>query len=705
MQASNKFSRLLKIKYFFKDSPSGGQRTLFTNKSDWNPPQTSIKLDILEHLDHMIDRLQAIPIIKENQNLTHTDRTSLNSLRKNTDVTIKKSDKGSCCVIMNTQDYIQEAEHQLNNKKHYKKLDEPIFKETINQINTILRTILDKKYINQKQFDFLCAKDDSRQRHLYTLPKIHKKPDTEWYVANKIPKGRPIISDCASEGYNVSQYIDHFLQPLASQHDSFLKDTTDFVQHIKNTTVPPHSLLISIDVQSMYTNIDNVTGIQAVRKAFHRNPKLSRPDDQIIQLLEIGLLRNDFTFNNQVYLQCSGTAMGKRWAPSYANLFMAEWEREVLPLCPLKPIFYKRFLDDIFIIWTYNLDQFNDFFQILNNHHPAVKLTSEISDSHLNFLDTTVFKSTNIHQTHKLDIKVFFKTTDTHQLLHKSSFHPKHTFAGIIKSQVLRFNRICTRKEDFEAACKIVFDKLRERGYTKRFLRQIKNNTLLGIEHASITPLQPFQQFGARACLNTKCGTCKYLKPTNSFSNKHNHKTFPITSLLTCESKNIIYLISCQKCHLQYIGETNNTVRDRLNGHLSDIRRNTDKPVARHFNTNDHNIKDLIISPIEKITENITQDPEQTKKIRLIREDFWIEKLNTLTPNGINTHKTHNILPLVIKFNKTSSRATQIFRETYIQLQNSFPKIYTDNIIIAYAKNKSLSQLIAPSKLQKQKNT
>lgn len=35
-------------------------------------------------------------------------------------------------------------------------------------------------------------------------------------------------------------------------------------------------------------------------------------------------------FNGKNYLQIKGTAMGKKFAPAYANIFMANWEKEVL---------------------------------------------------------------------------------------------------------------------------------------------------------------------------------------------------------------------------------------------------------------------------------------------------------------------------------------------------------------------------------------
>lgn len=61
--------------------------------------------------------------------------------------------------------------------------------------------------------------------------------------------------------------------------------------------------------------------------------------------------------------------MGQRYAPSYATIYMSEWEREALAKCALQPIFYLRFLDDIIGAWAHGEESFKAFVQVLNTHH------------------------------------------------------------------------------------------------------------------------------------------------------------------------------------------------------------------------------------------------------------------------------------------------------------------------------------------------
>ena len=112
----------------------------------------------------------------------------------------------------------------------------------------------------------------------------------------------------------------------------------------------------------------------------------------------------------------------------------------------------------------------------------------------MDFLDVTTFKGPDFDTTGKLDTKVFFKPTDSHALLHYSSFHPKHTFAGIIKSQLTRFRRICSRPEDYTSATQTIFQALRKIGYPRSLLRTLEYNT-----NNTQTPARN-DRFGNRHC-------------------------------------------------------------------------------------------------------------------------------------------------------------------------------------------------------------
>ena len=92
--------------------------------------------------------------------------------------------------------------------------------------------------------------------------------------------------------------------------------------------------------------------------------------------------------------------MGKNWAPQYADIYMAKFEKEALFKCPLKPHIYFRYLDYFFIIWPNSKDAFSQFLNIFNTQEPPIKFKSSICIDSVNYLDSTVFKDPKVNNGH-----------------------------------------------------------------------------------------------------------------------------------------------------------------------------------------------------------------------------------------------------------------------------------------------------------------
>lgn len=56
---------------------------------------------------------------------------------------------------------------------------------------------------------------------------------------------------------------------------------------------------------------------------------------------------------------------------------------------------------------------------MLNQHHPSIRLKTTTSFIVVEFLDTSIFKKEKFENSHRLDIKVFFKVSDAHAVLYK----------------------------------------------------------------------------------------------------------------------------------------------------------------------------------------------------------------------------------------------------------------------------------------------
>ncbi|XP_033099755.1 uncharacterized protein LOC117103324, partial [Anneissia japonica] len=318
-------------------------------------------------------------------NLTKTERIAIKELNKNQNITIKKADKGGATTIMNTSDYVAEAETQLTNNEFYKLLDADPTVRYCNELTSLCTELSANTSDLIKDLIPL----NPRPGTFYTIPKLHKLPKLLSDKLNSLshnasvsipseqiklfnlvrthkitPPGRPIVSAIGTLTEHLSGYIDSLLQPLIPSIPSFVKDTTHFLNILGNTPIlPNNSLLVTLDVSSLNSIIPHDEGLQALATFLPQHSFSHEHTNDIISITNFILAHNNFTFNNKHYLQIKGTAMGTKMAPNYANIFMSILESKLIASFPLKPLFYRRYIDDIFIIWPhgeYNLKTFMD---------------------------------------------------------------------------------------------------------------------------------------------------------------------------------------------------------------------------------------------------------------------------------------------------------------------------------------------------------
>ena len=186
--------------------------------------------------------------------------------------------------------------------------------------------------------------------------------------------------------------MDHFIGLLVPLSQSFIRDSVHLINLLSELTLQPGMLLCTLDITSLYTNIPHNEGIQAIKEilAINRPPNVLPLCSYIIELLGELLTNSYFEFNGTFY-QVSGTAMGTKLSPSYANLFMKKFEEKYVCTYPLQPILWIRFIDDIFIIWQHGRESLLKFINHLNIVHPTIKFTKEISPIEIPFLDLIIY--------------------------------------------------------------------------------------------------------------------------------------------------------------------------------------------------------------------------------------------------------------------------------------------------------------------------
>ena len=530
-------------------------------------------------------------------------------------------------TIVPTESYRQEAFEQLSNPTFYTEIDKaPQVDFAAQRVLQCLRHLRNKKFITPREFRFLAPPTSPTPRRFRLLPKLHKLswPDPT------MPPGRPIVSDTGSATRNAGEIIEFFLKPLCAQLPSHLKDTRHLIAILREIFLPNDTvILFTLDVASLYTNVPINEGLEAVSTMFLAHPDCKRPDKTLLTLLELILTSNTFHFEDRIFRQCHGVAMGQIFGGSFANVFLGDWEIKSVSSFSLQPHTWLRFQDDIFGVWTHSETKLYEFVTHLNSCHPTIRVQLTHGSS-VDFLDLTIS-----HVNSRIFYKPYFKETASHMILTPSSHHPKTTFSGLLFGEVLRLATNSSSREVFHQAFHKVSSVWRDQGFSRISIRHAKHRVLHFTNQLEDWPTGTF------ACNGPNCSVCSLIQETSSFKCSQSHLRFPITSRFNCTSMNSIYIIQCRACSKMYVGETARPLRDRIRDHLRSIRDGSECQVHQHF-------RGACASSSFSFFA-IASHPKT--EVRRAKETKWIQDLQTRFPSGLNTKhndhapKTNLILP------------------------------------------------------------
>ena len=219
-------------------------------------------------------------------NLTKKQREALKTLTERDDLVITRADKGGAIVIWGIEEYLLEANSQLNNTEFYQEVTVDPFEDYQKIIINSLNEMLSNNIIDKETSDIL-KPINVKPARFYLLPKIHKKNNP----------GRPVISSVNCHTTKLSKYIDNFIQPLAKKVKSYIRDTTDLINKIKHIKkIPQNAILVTMDVRSLCSNIKHDDGISALRECLDNRVSKQPPTEVITTLMNHILTLNNFNF-------------------------------------------------------------------------------------------------------------------------------------------------------------------------------------------------------------------------------------------------------------------------------------------------------------------------------------------------------------------------------------------------------------------------
>ena len=126
------------------------------------------------------------------------------------------------------------------------------------------------------------------------------------------------------------------------------------------------------------------------------------------------------------------------------------------------------------------------------------------------------------------------------------------------------------------------------------------------------------------------------MKHTDTFISVNTGREYKIFHDCTCQGMNVLYLMECSLCGIQYVGKTQTTLERRINGHRSDVKCKRDPISAdKHFRLTGHDFdRDAKFTVIEQ-ARNVRDKSEMAVFLMTI-EDNWILRLMTLASRSLN---------------------------------------------------------------------
>ena len=240
------------------------------------------------------------------------------------------------------------------------------------------KVLKNEEKISEKESDSICPVGTTPG-----IPKVNKM------VINNTPKFRPILSAINTPTYLLAKYLNTILS-LLTTNEFTVENSFGFTEEVVN--YDHYLYMASLDVESLFTNIPLEETIKnCVNHLFSNNfhsSKLIRKD--LYELLKLATTESSFIFDNKLYKQIDGVAMGSPSGPTLANAFLCHSKKNWLNECPsqFKPVIYRRYVDDIFVLFK-SKEHLKLFVNDTNSKHRNIKFTFETEDSN-NFSDVKI---------------------------------------------------------------------------------------------------------------------------------------------------------------------------------------------------------------------------------------------------------------------------------------------------------------------------
>ena len=517
-------------------------------------------------------------------------------MKNNNNIIFTSVDKGNTTLCMGKRMYVRSAQVLLTNQEVYKvvKNTKTLLINLQKKFSDTLKAWKEQGYLKPGQDPYLFTLSHTSIPAIYFPPKLHKIDNIKNLQPDSIIPVRPVNPNYNSYSNIVAKTLLYHISPCIPKPKSNVKNSFDLINKIKGKKVPYDYKILSLDVNSLYTNVPLELVISSLDKRYHLlHNKCKMPYDEIIETIKL-LYNNTYcTFNHVIYKQLEGTPMGSAISSLLADIVMEDLEIECINKLDYAPLFYYRYVDDVILAIPQNKIDYT--LNIFNSYHKKLQFTIELEeDDQINFLDIKIIKD----QDNNIITNWYQKKTFSGRILNYDSNHPTHQKIAMIYNLIDRA-LILSDKKFHKDNIRLVQNILIANNYPQHFIHKYINKRKNLLQHCD------FNLSNIKKSINSQHSNKVFIKIPFKYGiynkikkvlNNDKYKTIPLLnkdlSKFIIKGKinhklnktGVVYKIKCKDCNCVYIGETKRSLFMRINEH----KRDKTSVIATHCNDNNH---------------------------------------------------------------------------------------------------------------------
>ncbi|XP_067121140.1 uncharacterized protein [Centruroides vittatus] len=358
-----------------------------------------------------------------------TDVKSAKKWLTDNSLVITRADKSKHLVVMKKQRYVEALEEYIR-KTECERVEHDIVRKIEGKVKRLERSPL------TSIFPFLKGAHVTNPGvpRLFGFAKTHK--------TNK--EIRPVVEKCKGPTYKLEKRMHSYLSELIGDYQFVTKSPMSVVKDLQELALMDNEVGSVMDFESMYPSIKPSSCFDALMEllyGLHPTAAAYRKDLEMMADLVCG--QSFFVFESKIYKQLKGVPMGSPMSGLLCELVVRRMERITLINFKEDIILYRRYVDDVLVIWK-NHARIHQFLNAMNSNDHGLRLNLEqLSGDELHFLDIGItFKNGAINT------KVYIKPTHDPLYIPSTSNDPITYKLSAFRALIRRAFQYCSNIMD-----------------------------------------------------------------------------------------------------------------------------------------------------------------------------------------------------------------------------------------------------------------